>query len=219
MRQKTLRKSLRKRTGGDRDNGWTIKTERPEEKFGDPLFYYTSHVVDKYVGSGGMRRAQQKIALRIIELMGLEVGSRVLDIGCGPGYTSEVYLNAGYNVVGLDVCPLMIEKARQKGLQVGEGDMRNVGDLFMGQRFDGIASVSALQWIKEPSEVRRVAEGAYTLLGPESPLVVQFYPKSESELRQTTKEFRRVGFRGNAIIENPQNSRSRMIYLDLRRGK
>ncbi len=40
--------------------------------------------------------------------------SRVLDLGCGSGWTSEIIARCGYNVTGLDVSPDMIELARRR---------------------------------------------------------------------------------------------------------
>ena len=38
---------------------------------------------------------------------------RLLDLGCGPGWTSRMFAAAQYDVLGLDVCPDMIELARK----------------------------------------------------------------------------------------------------------
>ena len=37
---------------------------------------------------------------------------RVLDIGCGTGWTSRFFARRGYQVLGVDICPEMIEAAR-----------------------------------------------------------------------------------------------------------
>jgi SAM-dependent methyltransferase len=38
---------------------------------------------------------------------------RLLDLGCGTGWTSTFFAKAGYEVVGVDICPDMIFHARQ----------------------------------------------------------------------------------------------------------
>lgn len=40
---------------------------------------------------------------------------RLVDLGCGPGWTSRMYAAAGYEVLGLDICPEMIELSRKAG--------------------------------------------------------------------------------------------------------
>lgn len=42
-----------------------------------------------------------------------EPPQRLLDLGCGPGWTSSMFAMSGYEVVGVDICPEMIELARK----------------------------------------------------------------------------------------------------------
>src|SRR4051812_12260629 len=37
--------------------------------------------------------------------------ARLLDLGCGTGWTSVFFARAGYEVVGLDIAPDMVEQA------------------------------------------------------------------------------------------------------------
>jgi len=62
--------------------------------------------------------------------------------------------------------------------------MRDIGKLFKDRKFDGVVSVSALQWIKDKQEIQRVAQRNLFYLNKDGPLVVQFYPKSEQELKE-----------------------------------
>jgi len=193
------------------------KNDRPEEYLGSPTFYYTDEEVDRYARSGGMRRAQEKIAYRVLELLGLEPGASLLDIGSGPGYTAEVYRSEGYDITCMDLMPKMIEKAKEKDFKAYVGDMRQVGEIFAGEKFNGIVSVSALQWIKDKQEIRKVAQGIYSLLDKGSPLVVQFYPKSEQELKETAKVFTQNGFYGQTITDCPDIPKNRTTYLVMKR--
>ena len=40
--------------------------------------------------------------------------ARLLDLGCGSGWTSEIFARSGYDVLGLDVAPDMIQLARRR---------------------------------------------------------------------------------------------------------
>lgn len=70
--------------------GWVVKNDRPEEYLKSPEIYYSDEEVEKYSRSGGMERAQQKIASRVLELLDLKNPSLILDLGSGPGFSAEV---------------------------------------------------------------------------------------------------------------------------------
>jgi cyclopropane fatty-acyl-phospholipid synthase-like methyltransferase len=197
---------------------WVVKNERPEEYSGNPYSYYTDEEVDKYARSGGMRRAQEKIAYRVLELLELGKGNSLLDLGSGPGYTAEIYRSEGYNVTCMDLIPKMTEKAKEKGFNVYVGDMRQVGGIFSGQKFDGVVSVSALQWIKDKREIQKIAQGIYSILNKDGALVIQFYPKSEQELKKTASVFTKNGFHGQIITDWPDIPKNRTIYLVMKRN-
>lgn len=200
-----------------KNGGWVVKNDRPEEYLGDPSLYYTDEEVERYARSGGMRRAQEKIAYRVLELLELESGKSLLDIGSGPGYTAEIYRSEGYNTICMDLISKMIDKSKEKGFEAYVGDMRDVGKLFRGRKFDGVVSVSALQWIKDKQEIERVAQGIYSVLNKDGPLVVQFYPKSEQELKETARVFSQNGFHGQIIIDWPEVPKNRTTYLVMKR--
>jgi cyclopropane fatty-acyl-phospholipid synthase-like methyltransferase len=212
------KKNQRRNGNSKKDKGWVVKNNRPEEDLGNPLLYYTDEEVEKYSRSGGMRRAQEKIAYRVLELLELESGKSLLDIGSGPGYTAEVYCSEGYNVTCMDLIPKMISKAKEKGFEAYVGDMRDVGKLFEGRKFDGVVSVSALQWIKGKQEIQRIAQGIYSVLNKNGLLVIQFYPKSEQELKETARIFTQNGFHGQIIIDWPNIPKNRTSYLVMKRN-
>src|SRR5437763_5973390 len=45
--------------------------------------------------------------------------ARLLDLGCGTGWTSVFFARAGYDVVGLDLAPDMIAHAEANGTRAG----------------------------------------------------------------------------------------------------
>lgn len=218
--EKMPKKSYRNsRSNGYRKKGkgWVVKNERPEEYLADPYLYYTDDEVEKYARSGGMRRAQERIAYRVLELLDLKEPCNLLDIGSGPGYTAKVYRDEGYDVTCLDLIPKMVQEAKAKGFDAYTGDMRDVGEIFAGRKFDAVVSVSALQWLKDRQDIQKVAQGIYSVLDKDAPLVIQFYPKSEQQLNQTANVFFKSGFHGQAITDNPDVPKNRTTYLVMRR--
>ncbi len=202
-----------------RRKGWEVKGERPEETCANPGAYYTSDEVERYCRSGGMRKAQQTIAYRIIDLLELDLKSKILDIGCGPGFTTQIYKDEGYQVIGLDVLPDMLAQAEAKSLEVKEGDMRDLKDLFKPRQFDAVVSASALQWLKDPEDLKQVASGIYSLLKNSGKAAIQFYPKSELELNQVKKIFEKIGFQARIVIDGINNPKKRTIYLVLEKDQ
>lgn len=200
-----------------RHHKWVVSIDRPEEIYGDPSLYYTDEEIEKYARCGGMRRAQEKIAYRIIELLDLEKKAKLLDLGCGIGYTTSVYKSEGYDVTGLDILPKMLQKARERGLKVVEGDMRELPNLFDKCSFDAVVSASALQWLKQREDVLKVANGINYVLQDKGKVVIQFYPKSEEEMINTARIFKKEGFNGEIIVDNPENPKKRTIYLVMER--
>ncbi len=197
--------------------GWTIKNSRPDEVIGNPLEYYTDEEVERYSRSSAMRRAQEKIAYRIIELLKISPKSHILDFGCGPGYTSNIYKNENFKVTCLDITPKMIEKAKEKGFNAFLGDMREIATIFPNKKFDAVVSASALQWLKQEEDIKKVANGIYSVLEKDSPVIIQFYPKNEQELKQTAKVFIDNGFNGEIIVDWPTIPKNRTFFLVLKR--
>jgi len=200
-----------------KSKGWKIKSDRPEEIHVKPEFFYTKQEIESYSNSNSIKKTQEAIASRIIELLNIKEG-KILDLGAGPGFTSLVYQNAGFEVLALDKIPDMLAKAKEKKLKVIEGDMLNLSSLFKPNSFDAVVSASALQWIKDKDEIREVALGVYLILKPKGKIAIQFYPKSEEELLSTAHIFKKCGFEGQIILDNPDNPKKRLIFLVMQRN-
>jgi SAM-dependent methyltransferase len=55
----------------------------------------------------------------LIELLGLQPGQRVLDVGCGPGRHALALARAGMDVTGIDISVPFVELARAEGTAQG----------------------------------------------------------------------------------------------------
>jgi len=84
------------------------------------------------------------MAERAIELLSLSEGF-VLDIGCGSGLSGEALTAQGYDWLGLDISPEMLNVAKDREV---EGDLllndMGQGFSFRPGVFDGAISISAL---------------------------------------------------------------------------
>ena len=87
--------------------------------------YADSHRADAYAGLGFP--ATYYLAFRDLpHIFGDHVsGTRALDFGCGTGRSSRFLKGLGYDVVGVDIAPHMVERARAAD---PEGDYRLLDD-------------------------------------------------------------------------------------------
>jgi SAM-dependent methyltransferase len=85
-------------------------------------------------------QATQSEAQFVVEALGLQPGSQVLDLGCGYGRHAMELAARGFHVVGLDLSlPLLLrgaDEAQRRGLTINfvHGDMR---ELDFDSQFDG----------------------------------------------------------------------------------
>ena len=83
---------------------------------------------------------------------------RVLDLACGTGNVSELLAGEGYDVVGVDLAPAMIEEARRKAAAKGlsiEYQVQDAAELDLpGRRFDLCVSLfDSLNYITVPARL------------------------------------------------------------------
>jgi len=72
------------------------------------------------LGFGDLARNAAELLLQTLAAEGIGEGL-VVDLGCGTGILAEAVANAGYDVLGIDLSPVMIEMARRR---VPEGRFR-----------------------------------------------------------------------------------------------
>jgi len=104
-------------------------------------------------------------------------GGRILDLGCGTGEHSRFLASKGFEVVGIDASPSMLEKATDAPLPANlrfvEGDIADV-ERLVGGTFDAALCLgNTLPHLETPAAVRRLATGLHARLRPGAPLVLQ----------------------------------------------
>lgn len=85
-------------------------------------------------------------------------GGRVLDAGCGPGLVAEAMLEAGLDVVGVDLSPEMVARARSRCDRFGDRARFVLGSLHeadLAGLFDGAISRFVLHHVVEPDAFLR----------------------------------------------------------------
>ncbi len=192
-------------------SNWKSFHIRPEDEKSLEEFY-TDAEAKRYANSNSMRKIQEGLTLRAIELMQLPVGSTVIDAGCGAGFSTFILHEIGYGVLAFDALPIFVKLCKKNGFDAKLGDFRKFP---FKQTVDGIVSISVLQWVtaKEVNEASKVANEFWNHLKKGGKAVVQFYPRSETELLQVGRLFKNVGFKTTIVTDNPENARKRKIFL------
>lgn len=90
------------------------------------------------------------LAQPVIDLLQLQPGQRILDLGCGDGALTERLASLGASVVGADSSPELLEAARGRGLDVRRLDAR---ELPFDDEFDAVFTNAVLHWIPDLTPV------------------------------------------------------------------
>lgn len=90
------------------------------------------------------------LGLPVVELLSLQPGERILDLGCGDGALTLKLIGLGCEVVGVDSSFDMVSAAQSLGVnaQVMDGHT-----LSFSNEFDAVFSNAALHWMKHPEDV------------------------------------------------------------------
>ncbi len=105
---------------------------------------------------------------RIIDVLGLPVGARVLDVPCGQGRHAHLLAETGFDVDGLDYSEHLLAVAAKRGtssrLRYTEGDMRKLPGKWAG-KFDAVVNLfTSFGFFMDPKDdVKAIREFARVL--------------------------------------------------------
>ena len=182
--------------------------------------YYGKEEALKYEKGSGMKKVQFEITSRAIELLGLKTG-KVLDVGCGTGFSLEILKENRFEVTGVDVAEEMVKIAKSKGFEVKLGSMLDLD--YSDEYFEGLISISAMQWINgnNVDEVienyKKVASEMFRVLKNTGRGVIQFYPQSKGEFELWVKCFKFAGFKVETTVDegaSHQKGNKKFILLE-----
>lgn len=112
---------------------------------------------------------------RLLEVLALPSGARVLDCPCGQGRHAHLLAEAGFNVDALDYSATLLDRARARGtgktLRYTQGDMRALPGRWSG-RFDAVVNLfTSFGFFDEPQDDLRVLAQFARVLKPGGLLV------------------------------------------------
>jgi len=80
-----------------------------------------SHLGSAYLRYSFTKGTEQEVAF-LVDVLGLQPGQRVLDVGCGPGRHAHALSGRGLHVVGIDISEAFVRLAAGKGGSFVRGD-------------------------------------------------------------------------------------------------
>ena len=133
---------------------------------------------------------------RLIDAMAPR-GARILDAGCGPGRVGGVVAEAGHDVEGVDVDPVLIEAAEHDH----PGPRWLVGDLAeldlpargIAEQFDVIVSAGNVMTFLAPSTRVQVLSRLKAHLKPEGRAVIGFGAGRDYDFADFIDDYARAG--------------------------
>ena len=131
--------------------------------------YFDAQYLLEYEPLFDLERDRREAA-RLIDVMGLPSGARILDVPCGQGRHAHLFAEAGFDVDGLDYSRELLARARARGsgrtLRYTRGDMRRLPAKWTG-RFDAVLNLfTSFGFFIDPADDRRVVEEWARVLRP-----------------------------------------------------
>jgi SAM-dependent methyltransferase len=136
--------------------------------------YFDAHYLLEYEPIFTLERDRREAA-RLLEILALPAGSRVLDVPCGQGRHAHLLAEAGFDVDGLDYSEDLLVLARRRGegrtLRYTQGDMRRLPRRWTG-RFDAVLNLfTSFGFFTNPADDARVVGEFARVLKPGGALV------------------------------------------------
>jgi SAM-dependent methyltransferase len=105
--------------------------------------YFDAQYLKEYEPLFALQRDRREVA-RLMEVLALPSGSRILDVPCGQGRHAHLLAEAGFDVDGLDYSRELLAVARKRGtgktLRYTRGDMRKLPARWT-RRFDAVVNL------------------------------------------------------------------------------
>jgi len=138
--------------------------------------FFDQRYLEEYEPLFGPERDRREVA-RLLDVLGLPVGARVLDAACGQGRHAHLLAEAGLDVDGVDYSEDLLARARARGMGPGlryaRADLREL-PADWGERFDAVVNLgTSFGFFRKASDDAAVLRELARVLAPGGALVWQ----------------------------------------------
>ncbi|MFW9878304.1 MAG: class I SAM-dependent methyltransferase, partial [Candidatus Thorarchaeota archaeon] len=200
---------------------------------------YLNEKSEEYDSSKWMERNQKRSTLLSIQYLFDEIlndqenneiemrdSFLILDLGCGTGFSSEILIESGFIVIGVDILHDMILKAKEKkvlkenkNLELILADINNLP--IKTNIIDHIISISSYNFITHGKKnygeklklLGETAKYLNRILKKKGRIIIEFFPKDNHELDIFNKSFINNGFEGFLVKSNPKQKSGQTFLL------
>lgn len=145
----------------------------------------------------------------VFEWLAPQSGERILDLGCGDGALTQKIVDAGADVLGVDMSDDLLAAARERGLVVRKVDGQV---LDFDVEFDAVFSNAALHWMNKSEDV---VQGISRALKPGGRFVAEFGGHGNVAAIVTAMRAVGAGRGGDPSLAGPWFFPSPEVYTDM----
>ncbi len=149
----------------------TVRKRRPQEWWES---YFDAQYLLEYEPIFSPARDRADV-VRLIDVLGLPAGERLLDVPCGQGRHAHLLTEAGFDVTGVDYSKHLLDVARKRGtgptLRYVQADMRTLPARWTG-RFAAVLNLfTSFGFFMDPADDVRVVREFARVLRPNGVLL------------------------------------------------
>jgi SAM-dependent methyltransferase len=135
---------------------------------------FSSELAKKIYGEYGLKDVERFLINKYFT----NKNGKILDIGCGYGRTTKPLFDMGYDIVGIDIVPKMIEDVKKENPQIDFRIMSATNLYFPDNYFDYILfSFNGIDYIYPESRRFKALKEAYRVLKPKGIFILSSHNK------------------------------------------